>query len=318
MKLTVGLGFTLLLAVLGLAPTLAQDSSHAVIIEGWTPEQGASHQGGDTLRDELWNDCFLMFEQFYSRPAIDSDPSRIHMLWADGADYWRKGRRYNPAWLRLDTLTDAPGDTGAIRQCFASLVPRMTAADTLFCYTWGHGGHDRGTARNSSHFSIEVRPITGTPYNWNSTPLWDTALARMVKPIPAQRVFIMQQCHGGGFVDDLADERTVMICAGATGEKTRSCDDMPNDTFPSSWPENEVYPDTAWRHCEFSFHFMNALRRTAVFKYDTVGTGYENPDSVDADTSEDGIVSWYEAFRYEQKCNSRNEIPVFYDPSTTT
>jgi len=210
---------------------VARASNHAVIIQGWLPTEAScldwAPEGLDTL-DELWNDCALMFEHFYNRPAVDSDPSRIHMLWAEGNDYWRQGPRYKPEWIDslLHHLTDDTADIPHISACFESLAAVMDSTDTLFCYTWGHGGHDRYMSRNSSHFSIKVRPIWGNPGNRQSTPLWDTAFARMADSVTAQRVFVMQQCHGGGFIDDLADDRTIMICAGATGEKTYSCDNM--------------------------------------------------------------------------------------------
>jgi len=89
------------------------------------------------------------------------------------------------------------------------------------------------------------------------------------------------------------------------------CDNVANDTFASSWPENETCDSRTWRHCEFNFHFMNALRGTAVWPYGSAPTVY-------ADTSGDGIVSWYEALRYEQRCNSQDEIPVYFDPTMTT
>jgi hypothetical protein len=72
------------LAALTAMPLQAQDSSQAVVIQGWTPEQGASHQSGDTLRDELWNDSYLWVEHLWDRPAIGHDTARIHMLWGEG------------------------------------------------------------------------------------------------------------------------------------------------------------------------------------------------------------------------------------------
>jgi len=58
------------------ASAFAAGNNHAVIIEGFLPHEGLP--GVDTA-DDLWNDCFLMYELFYNRPAIDSTPERIHM-----------------------------------------------------------------------------------------------------------------------------------------------------------------------------------------------------------------------------------------------
>jgi len=240
------------------------------------------------------------------------------MLWGTGGDYFRKGPRYDPGRLNLYSITDTIADTSHISACFESLAAVMDSTDTLFCYTWGHGGHDRYMSRNSSHFSIKVRPIWGNPGNRQSTPLWDSAFARMTDSVHGTRVFIMQQCNGGGFMDDLCDDRTTLICAAAADHRAWSCDDHHKVRWPSPLPEHEttfvVNPphDTVdtilWRHSEFNFHFMNALRGTAIWPYG-------NPQRVDtvADTSGNGAVSWYEAFRYNQKYNSQDKFPVFYD-----
>ena len=299
---------TLVALVLSMTAPCAQAADNAVIIQGWLPTEAAgldwAPAGKDTL-DELWNDSYLAFEMFCARPGIDTNPDRIHMLWGTGSDYPRQGVRYNP-WgrLRLGTITDSIADTPHVRTCFESLATVMSSTDTLFCYTWGHGGsnQDKDTQPVATHYSILVRPI--------STPLWDTSFARMTDSIPGKRVFIMQQCNGGGFMDDLCDNRTTLICAAAAGELAHSCDNHHKTRWPSPLPENEPYPDSAHpsRHVEFSFHFMNALRGSAIW-----GSDYNDPPVVKADADSDGHVSWYEAFRYDQKYNSIDKFPVYYD-----
>ena len=299
-------------AALLAASAFALGNNRAVIIQGFTPEEGLP---GASSADELWNDCFLWYELMYHRPSIGGDSDRIHMFWCKGADYGRTGSRYDPfARLGLYHVTDDSADLPHISACFESLATVMDSTDTMLCYTWGHGGsnYDKDTQPVATHFNIQVRPTWYHDGGWHGTPLWDTALRRMTDPIPSQRVFIMQQCNGGGFIDDLNDDRTMMICAAAAGHVAKSCDNRYNFRWPSPLPEREttgIQRDSVWRHCEFNFHFMNAMRGTAIWPYD-------NPESVlaIADTSGDSVVSWYEAFRYDQKYNSTDMFPVFCNP----
>jgi Tol biopolymer transport system component len=301
-----------LLAALA-ASAFALGNNHAVMIQGFLPAEGLP---GVSSADELWNDCFLWYELMYHRPSIGGDSGRRHMFWCKGADYGRTGSRYDPARLGLYHITDDSADLPHISACFESLATVMDSTDTMFCYTWGHGGsnYDKDTQPVATHFNIQVRPTWYHNGGWHGTPLWDTVLRRMTDPIPSQRVFIMQQCNGGGFIDDLNDERTTMICAAAAGYVAKSCDNRYNFRWPSPLPERETtgtQRDSVWRHCEFNFHFMNALRGRAVWSFDS---GYVHPETVYADTSGDSIVSWYEAFRYDQKYNSTDKFPVYCNP----
>lgn len=299
------------------ASVFAFGNNHAVVVEGFLPHEGLP---GVDNADELWNDCFLWYELMYNRPSIGGDSDRIHMLWGRGSDFRRTGDvRYDPARMGLRSITDDSAYAFTVESCFNSLVQESLASDdTMFVYTWGHGGMDAYMPRNAGHFSIMVRPVhyeAGEGYV--GTDLWDTTFARMCDPIlEPQRVFIMQQCRAGGFIDDLNDDKTTMICATLATEKAWSCDDESKNGSPL--PEHETTKTqadtTIWRHCEFNFHFMNAVRKTAIW---SPGTGYLHPDTVDADTNHDGNVTWFEAFRYNQTHNSsgRGEIPMYCDPS---
>jgi Tol biopolymer transport system component len=300
------------------ASAFATGNNHAVIIEGILPLEGLPSV--DTA-DELWNDCFLWYELMYNRASIGGDSDRIHMLWGQGSDFRRDGDwRYDPyAQMRLQSITDDSATVSTVESCFNSLTQEgMVSDDTMFVYTWGHGGMNTHSSHTATHFSLKVRPVhyeNGVGYV--GTHLWDTTFARMCDPIlEPQRVFVMQQCRGGGFVDDLNDDKTIIVCAGMASDKTKSCDGETRNGSP--FPENETTQTQGdgtaiWRHSEFNFHFMNALRGCAVWSY---GTGYTQPESVFADSDSDGVVSWHEAFRYEQEHNSMTtETPVYCDPT---
>lgn len=209
----------------------------------------------------------------------------------------------------MDSITDDSACISTVESTFALLAGQMGSEDTLFCYTWGHGGHDDTgdypTPAHASHFSIGVRPL-GPP-----TPLWDTAFGRMANAVNAQRVFIMQQCYSGGFVDDIADSTTTIVCASPAGKSSFAADN--NQRRGSPLPEcDPVHDDTLLWHSEFNYHFMNAARGKAIWPY-------TSPPTVDADEDNDGYVSLHEAYYYVDKCGSnrgRGEIPVFFSPDS--
>jgi hypothetical protein len=117
------------------------------VVQAWLPEESAQLDWGDGYtgpRNELWNDCFLAYEMFCSRPGIDSAHDRIHMLWGRGFDYRREhDDRYAPEIRflgKVRSITDDSACITTVGKTFASLAGQMGPSDTLFCYTWGHGG----------------------------------------------------------------------------------------------------------------------------------------------------------------------------------
>ena len=168
-KLSVGIAIAAVM--LACMSAYGQNNNNAVIIQAYLPENADqldwAPEGEDTL-DELWNDCFLMYELFYNRPAIGGDTGKIHMLWGEGSDYWRTGWRYDPSGqLGVHEITDDSACITTVENTFNALSGQMTEADSLFCYTWGHGGHNGGDfPKRATHFNIKVRPIgqdRGTP-----------------------------------------------------------------------------------------------------------------------------------------------------------
>jgi Tol biopolymer transport system component len=305
-----------LLAALLLCAAVAAAADHGVVVQAWLPEESAQLDWGDGYtgpRNELWNDCFLAYEMFCSRPGIDSAHDRIHMLWGRGFDYRRpRDDRYAPEirflW-KVKSITDDSACITTVENTFASLAGQMGPSDTLFCYTWGHGDHDykeKMCGSLASHFSIQVRPIL----NDTGADLWDTAFGRMANAVNAQRVFIMQQCYGGGFIDDLSDGSTYVICATTAGRGAHSADNISKRGSPI--PEHEVVQQDTFRHVEFSFHFLNALRGKVPWP----------PGSSDslhparADYNHDGKVSWEEAFMYADSFDSQEDRPVMHRPDS--
>jgi len=134
-------------------------------------------------------------------------------------------------------------------------------------------------------------------YLWLMNELMaDSTFTRYVDDIPCEkRVFWMQQCHSGGFVDNLTGPNTVIMTACDYDQLAAPADDI--DTTSSSVTENEWYQGEKYYHGEFDFHAMNALR------------GRTPPDAgegIDADLNGDGATSMYEAGQWELANNSQS------------
>lgn len=294
-------------------------ANHALIIQAFHPEEELDFYSEDKM-NALWNDTYLMFEllntaEYGHLMKLNTIPAdRINTLYANGED-WPRARfleRYDP-WrrLRLQQISDDTCTKAKVERYLRAFaygdaglgIDPMTPNDTLFIYTWGHGGHDSTWPGHAKHFSIYVRPFY--------THLWDTTFGRLVRQIPAQKVIVMQQCFSGGFIDDMANSTTIILCASPAGKKAYAADNDSKNGSPL--PEfDPVTNDTSLWHSEFNFHFMNAMRGKAVWPY-------TNPPVVDADVDNDGFVSWSEAYYYVDLCDSyrdRGERPVFFTPDT--
>ncbi|MEO0077768.1 MAG: hypothetical protein ABIK86_02040 [candidate division WOR-3 bacterium] len=298
-------GITKMLTVIAVTlvgTSAALAANNAVIIQAWLPgERGGLDwlpEDVDTA-DELWNDCFLVGEEFLKH--VGNDSNRLHMLWAKGQDYGRQGWRYDPLGrLSIGKLTDDSATVATVENTFKTLGGSMSGSDSLFVYTWGHGAHNgRAYPTEATHFALTVRPIWYADGKWHYTPLWDTTFARMADTVHSNRVFIMQQCFGGGFMDDLADSTTTIVCAASALKESHSCDNK-GGKKNSPTPEHEPYQGDTWRHVEFSFHFFNALRGgVAIAPYGNPAVYPSNPD-----TNHDSTVLWLEAFEFNRLYNS--------------
>jgi len=83
---------------------------------------------------------------------------RIHMLYADGRD-WEVARllfRYRPSRLGLQGISDDTASKAKVERYMRAFaygdhglgIDPMGPNDTLFIYTWGHGGNDHPNGRN--------------------------------------------------------------------------------------------------------------------------------------------------------------------------
>jgi len=137
-------------------------------------------------------------------------------------------------------------------------------------------------------------------------PILDYDFASIVDSIQCdKRIFWMQQCHSGGFIDNLRNSKSIIVTA--SSYKTGA---IPADNLDAVFEqetlktfvnfvraiENEHDPITnrTYYHGEFNFHMMNSVRKKKIYPYDNpeIDT-IKNPD---ADSN--GGTSMKEAYLY--------------------
>lgn len=201
------------------ATTLCYANHSAVIITGDTPNSKSTsgvhtwtnHANDNTTETitaisynyiEFWTDTYLMWELLYKNKSWPTD--QIYVLYGNGLDYNTSNERYQASHNNQIKITDYSANVADVGNIFTSLtngnaaqgIPQMTNADFLFCYTFGHGDQVSGT-------DVLIALMDGT--------MTDATFAGYANPVPCwSRVFWMQQCRSGGFVDNLKSEKTVL------------------------------------------------------------------------------------------------------------
>ena len=153
-----------------------------------------------------------------------------------------------------------------ITQVFNTLRNRLTPADNLFIYTTDHGGQESGT---DVYMNL-----------WNEI-IRDDEFASEINKVNAGKINIcMEQCHSGGFIDDLQANNRVIA--------------------------------TACRFDESSYAMSNLIYNEFVYHW-TAAVAGRTPQGafVNADSNNDGIVSMREAFLYAQNHDIQDETPQY-------
>ena len=137
----------------------------------------------------------------------------------------------------------------------------------------------------------------------------DTEFASFIDSIQTNRkIFWMQQCFSGGFIDNLEDENSIIHTACKYNEPAYRADNINRSgTF---YLENEYDSITGktYHHGEYNFYTMNAVRQKEIWPYD-------NPPFIPSDMNRNGGTSIYEAYIWEKEHESRSEHPQYSDIS---
>jgi hypothetical protein len=219
-----------------------------------------------------WNDISFMYKalnQTYGYPA-----ENITVLMSDGTDAgsdqlssYGPPPAYTPNYassnVNLDGKYGATDVSGSATRAnviaaLTSLNNKLSSDDTLFIFTTNHGGNTSNPASNAASL-----------YLWNGESITDADFVAGLPRSPGNITIMMEQCFGGGFIDNFI---------GATTTQKRVI------TTAANWNEY------SWGNA-FSYPWISA-----VAGHDNA---YPQPNAVNADTATvDGKVSMSEAYNF--------------------
>ena len=273
---------TYLLLSIALAHSTFAQQYHAVLITG-----GCPWYEGKAFNDMFWNDTYLMWETLKNHGY---DVDNIHVLYYDGMDFPESKPRYTRPYGTAP-VTDAPANYADVQSTFATLANTMTNNDVLLIWTFGHG--------DTRYNNISALVL-------HDSEILDSDFADLVNSVPcAKRIILMAQCYGGGFIDNLEGNKTVILTACGANELAQTADNInPDGDDPA---ENEGYGEDTCRHSEFNYHVLNAMRNATIC---------ENAP-VESDVDYNGGVSMNEAKEFEfQRDSYQNYDPPKYHRSS--
>ncbi len=165
----------------------------------------------------------------------------------------------------------------------------MTDSDYLFVWTFDHGGTWAGGS-NLGLMGLEV--------------ITDVEFAAIMPEHYSNRVFWMQQCYSGGFIDNLHNDDTVILTACSAYTGAGPCLNLnPDGGDPF---ENEYYPPEGdyYTHGEFNYHVLNAARLQTIAYFNNLP---------DPDVDQDGRASIAEIKNWHFQREMRPETPQYSD-----
>jgi hypothetical protein len=249
----------------------------------------------------FWLDTYLLWEMLiYKKGYSDQN---VFVLFADGNDYdddWMHYTRYDPYHThQVEKVTDSAATRSNVIATLEGLAngtngfPQVTEDDFLFVFTFDHGEIDTATG------NVNLCLL-------NNEKIWDYEFAELIDNINAhKKAFWMQQCHSGGFVDDLESTNTYIHTACEPQQVAMPADDYWDDEM-----EEFIFGDDTivCEHGEYNFHTYSPVNGESPFFKDHYG---ELPDTIepytDADLNIDNYISFSEAFIWEDEHESWND-----------
>ncbi|UCE28250.1 MAG: T9SS type A sorting domain-containing protein [Candidatus Coatesbacteria bacterium] len=219
------------------------------------------------------------------------DPSEIVVCMSDGDDPGvdRSDGTSSPLDLDGDGADDyhldATYDTVTDRLQY--LVDNVSEDDTVFIFTTDHGGYSDG---RDTYLNL-----------WNWDTLSDSAFASYIEDFPTSTVklFCMEQCYAGGFIDDLAGLDNVVIATAAPYDDASYA----GDTFPHF--DQFVYEWTA------AVNFYDPDE----YSIPDIPTSFYRTGPVDADEDDDWYCQMDEAFDWALNHKYPHDDPQYEDTS---
>lgn len=248
------------------APQRNNDSRYAILMNGGVCP------AANLVR--YWNDLQYIFTTLKYVYGFPDD--NIITLCSDGTDPApdQATGQSSPLDFDNDGLPDIKYSCmlANVDYVFTSLAQNFTQNDKLFVFTTDHGSSVNGWQVDENLWNYEV--------------LHDYHFADLLALFPSgcEKIFTMEQCFSGGFLDD------------------------------GVVPPGPVVGSSACRYDEVSYGTQNGYYDEYVFHWTAAVAGhdpYGNP--VDADANYDGKVTMDEAYQYAADHDSRNETPQYAD-----
>jgi hypothetical protein len=233
---------------------------------------------------EFWGDLVILYDIL--RDDYGYTDENIYVLYADGSG----------------DITDYPATKTNINSVFNELGAKMNNNDFLFIWTFDHGDRDYPEHELYSHSYLCVWPqpekIKDTEFAGFEPDESDYTYLGLIENY-ARRVFFMQQCFSGGFIEYLSNSKTIIATACMEIELAWRCDGL--DIHGN--PNNENVPNY---HGEFNYYFMSALHGE---------TPQNDPINADIDI-ENGYISILEVFNFVWLHDSRRILGAEFEPCT--
>jgi len=261
---------------IGLKSTTTYDASndYAVIISGGYDDENNWFR--------YWNDCSAIYSALVD--VYNYSPSHIYVIISDGTSSGNDrvlsvepdgqgGFNYTRDSSPLDLDGNGTNDIqysatkSNISSVFNTLSNILNEDDHLFVYTTDHGGQTSG---NDVYL-----------YLWGETMTDDEFAVELDKVDAGKITITMEQCHSGGFIDDISADGRIISTACLAAEESHA---LANLTYN-----------------EYIYHWTSAISG-------------ETPEgtTVDADYNNDGWVSMREAFDYAENADTQpNETPQY-------
>ena len=241
---------------------------------------GGASMGNNHIR--YWGDIAFIYRALINYYGYDK--SNIVVCMSDGDDPTvdRSDGTDSPLDLDGDGLDDYSLDATytTVTAELQNLVDTAGPDDLVFIFTTDHGGNDN-PALDDVFLNL-----------WDWEILEDYEFADYVDQLPVDtlKIITMEQCHSGGFIDDISDNGTSnVVMSTAAGY------------WESSWA-GDTYPEFN----EYVYEWISAVNWATDDIYGT-------PASTDADTDISAICEIYEAHQWAVAHDDASESPQWLD-----
>jgi hypothetical protein len=248
---------------------------------------GGASQSNNHIR--YWGDIAFIFCALKHYYGYSDSEIVVCMSDGDNPAVDRSNGTSSPLDLDGDDIDDYELDAtyATVTEQLQYLVDNVSAGDTVFIFTTDHGGSSGGY---NTYLNL-----------WNWDTLADSTFASYIDDFPADtiKLFSMEQCFSGGFIDDLDDLDNVVIATAA-----------PYNDY--SWA-GDTYP----YFDQFAYEWTAAVNFYDHDEYPIpdIPESFYRTGPVDADEDDDGFCQMDEAYDWAYDHKYYQDNPQYEDTS---